>query len=235
MRLGKGFYVYRFLDKNDKVIYVGRAQNLEQRLVSHLSGVSNIKLGIKDTERIEYTSLNTLIESEILETYLIAIWNPKLNKMGKINEKISDSIQLELKNDFEWKVYTINRSVDTYNILYGYAFHDEELDLEIKLEGGGTELKDKVYVIRSHREKHYYINTEWKNGEETIIIGDRLEEAEIFEELGDAVNILKELDSDYSIEGYFKRSPCENFRIHWEYYAYKYKFREDQKRQKIKE
>ena len=71
----KEFYVYRFLDKNNKVLYVGRTNNLEKRIASHfLNKDAQIVKRNECTERIQYTIFSTKTYSAIYEIFLINLW-----------------------------------------------------------------------------------------------------------------------------------------------------------------
>lgn len=74
--------VYRMLDKNGQVLYVGKAVNLKKRVNSYFVGNHHsprILLMIKQIHRVEITTTRTDTEALILENNLIKSLSPKYN------------------------------------------------------------------------------------------------------------------------------------------------------------
>ena len=73
---------YLFKDKNDKVIYVGKAKNLRKR-VSNYNRINNLDLKTKylinNVDSIDYVVTDNEIEAFILENTLIKKYQPKYN------------------------------------------------------------------------------------------------------------------------------------------------------------
>lgn len=224
MTIGKGYYVYRFMDVNNKIIYVGQTQHLEKRLGAHMSGHSNANLNIKDTTKIEYTSLNTLVEAEILEKYIIVKHRPKLNKTDRVSNEISKNIQLEIKNNFVWKEFDMKRYDNTYKVAGQIVHYDHEIDMEIKINTYTPKnKKEQILVIRERSdEKNYYV----KNDSESIYYSGSIEEAAKFTDLDQAIETVKNLDSEWGVFRFDKTLFNKCYYIESGYYDYRKKLEE---------
>ncbi len=75
--------VYRFIDANATVLYVGKAKNLRNRVTSYFVGlddkIARLKLLVKNADRIEFTIVNSERDALLLENELIKTHQPKYN------------------------------------------------------------------------------------------------------------------------------------------------------------
>ncbi len=74
--------VYRMIDKNDKVIYVGKAKNLKKRIASYFrrTGLSTRIISlVNNIRKIEVINTRTESEALLLENDLIKNLNPRYN------------------------------------------------------------------------------------------------------------------------------------------------------------
>ena len=72
--------VYRMLDKNNKVLYVGKAKDLAKRIANYTQInrlCERMQLAISQTERLEIITVNTEAQALILEANLIKSLKPK--------------------------------------------------------------------------------------------------------------------------------------------------------------
>lgn len=74
------FYVYRLLNSNNEVLYVGKTKNLNQRITCHKRGYSQVaNLIPSGIANIEYIEMNSETDMSIKELYYISVLKPKLN------------------------------------------------------------------------------------------------------------------------------------------------------------
>ncbi len=74
--------VYRYYDKDNQILYVGKAKNLKKRVGSYFreSGLSGrIQVLVKKTSTIEFTITNTEQDAFLLENTLIKKLQPRYN------------------------------------------------------------------------------------------------------------------------------------------------------------
>jgi excinuclease UvrABC nuclease subunit len=78
--------VYRMFDKNKKIIYVGKSNDLQRRITTHLGGKTNTDYFIKKVKHIDYHKNDSPIMQTMLEGILIAYYKPKYNDEVKDEE-----------------------------------------------------------------------------------------------------------------------------------------------------
>jgi excinuclease ABC subunit C len=74
--------VYQYFDKNDKIIYVGKAKNLKNRVKSYFvknHDYAKTKILVRQIERLEYIVVDTELDALLLENNLIKKYRPKYN------------------------------------------------------------------------------------------------------------------------------------------------------------
>jgi excinuclease ABC subunit C len=75
--------VYRYYDKEDKVLYIGKARNLKKRVasyfVSRVDHTGRIKAMVAQIRRIEFTTVATEYDALLLENSLIKQYQPRYN------------------------------------------------------------------------------------------------------------------------------------------------------------
>lgn len=78
--------IYKFLDKNDKTIYVGKAKNIKKRVTSYFTKKHEnfkTKLLVRKIAKIEYIVVETESDALLLENNLIKKLQPTYNVMLK--------------------------------------------------------------------------------------------------------------------------------------------------------
>ena len=93
--------VYRFFDKDDKVIYVGKAKNLKNRLNSYFGSNLQIKTRrmVMTAVRVDWTIVNSELEALQLEFTWIKQFNPDFNVQFK-DDKSYPYLAIDLDADF---------------------------------------------------------------------------------------------------------------------------------------
>lgn len=93
--------VYRFFDVNDKVIYVGKAKNIKNRLNSYFGSNLQTKTRrmVHTAVRVDWTLVNTEVEALQLEFTWIKQFNPDFNIQFK-DDKSYPFLAIDLNAEF---------------------------------------------------------------------------------------------------------------------------------------
>ena len=93
--------VYRFFDKDEKVIYVGKAKNIKNRLNSYFGNNLQIKTRrmVNTAVRGDWTLVKTEVEALQLEFTWIKQYNPDFNVQFK-DDKSYPYLAIDLKSEF---------------------------------------------------------------------------------------------------------------------------------------
>ncbi|MBE7705169.1 MAG: excinuclease ABC subunit UvrC [Cyanobacteria bacterium SIG29] len=81
---------YQFYDKDNTVIYVGKAKNLKRRVTSYFNkkhDSAKLRVMVPKIVRIEFIITNSEVEALILESHLIKKYKPKYNVLLKDDKK----------------------------------------------------------------------------------------------------------------------------------------------------
>ena len=85
--------VYRFIDPEDEIIYVGKAKNLKNRLNSYFGDKKHqahkTRIMVRNAQRFEYTIVETETDALLLENTLIKKFQPRYNVMLKDGKSYS--------------------------------------------------------------------------------------------------------------------------------------------------
>ena len=152
-KANKVYCLYKFLDADRNVIYIGQTTNLDQRICSHKSGYqSNFVDFDLQVDDIEYAIFQSEYQLCIYEIHYIAIYKPELNK--QYNNNISEIKLFDLP-EVEWKRYYKKSNIIRYLIIgFGiegkqaklFAYNDEKVQRLFKLEVEGREDLIKQFI-----------------------------------------------------------------------------------------
>lgn len=124
----KGYFVYRFLNEDGKVVYVGRTESLTARLQSHFSktGGHLKKEQYSCVRKIDYIELKTRTDMKIKELYYIAKYKPAFNKIDKL-----DDVTLKIKED-TWKTMVEGNTKQIHDKISGVGLESINGELSTK-------------------------------------------------------------------------------------------------------
>ena len=111
---------YQFFDKDNTIIYVGKAKNLKRRVSSYFNKKHNsakLSIMVPQIVKIEFIITNSEVEALILESHLIKKYKPKYNVLLKDDKKFP--YFLITKEDYPRILVTRKRNK---NILEGKYF-----------------------------------------------------------------------------------------------------------------
>lgn len=94
--------IYRFIDENDEILYIGKAKNLHKRLISYTKSdklCNRIRRMTFLAIKIEITQTNSDLEAILLEHNLIKKHKPKFNILLKDDKRFA-AIAIDKKHDF---------------------------------------------------------------------------------------------------------------------------------------
>lgn len=80
--------IYRFLNFNEDVIYVGKTERIEHRINSHISKSSHLPTKCyEEIYKIQFMALSSTVLMDIKEMYYINLYKPKYNSNHLYNEE----------------------------------------------------------------------------------------------------------------------------------------------------
>lgn len=113
--------MYRFLDENGNVLYVGKANDLKSRVSSYFVGTAKLgpktRVLVSQIAKIKITEVESELEALLLEAFYIKKFSPKYN-IRLTDSKSYIRIRITLKDDFP-KVLLARREDDKNSIYFG--------------------------------------------------------------------------------------------------------------------
>ena len=91
--------IYKFINKEGVVIYVGQTKNIKERLMSHLRSNFICEECYKNIEIVEYSVVNELYNPLYVERYFITKYTPIYNKKDYMKD-FKKNIEFE---SMEWE------------------------------------------------------------------------------------------------------------------------------------
>ncbi len=122
--------VYFFLDENDKVLYIGKAKNLKNRVSSYFGSQ---KLGektallVSQINKIKYIITNSDVESLLLEANLIKKHQPFYN-IALLDDKSYPFIQITAADIYP-KIFLTRKKEDKKALYFGPYPHIKEVKI----------------------------------------------------------------------------------------------------------
>lgn len=166
--------VYRFLNNNNEIIYIGKAVDLKNRMNNHTH------LPVKCYEekcKIEYTEFETEDDMDFAERYYILRENPKYNTV--LSNKNMNISSFDLNNRL-WKIYGNKNHRTESNIRENSLSYEDKLNLLNK----DLELANM---------KYYTLDDLWKEDRNNELIIMKVKDAkEDLDIIQGKINKLKE-------------------------------------------
>lgn len=112
--------VYRFIDENDVILYVGKAKNLRNRVGSYFGErrdrLHRTRIMVGHAHRIEFTVVETETDALLLENALIKQYQPRYNIMLKDGKSYS---YICIKNERFPRVFLTRRVIKDGSSYFG--------------------------------------------------------------------------------------------------------------------
>lgn len=103
--ISNSYSIYKFLDKADNIIYVGKSKTLQLRLVTHFSTSGHLPNDCyTEAETIYIHRFKTQMEMDVYEIYYINKHKPKYNTEFK--NSCNTSALTDLIKEVEWTFYS---------------------------------------------------------------------------------------------------------------------------------
>ena len=167
------YTVYKHLNENEEIIYVGKSKSLLYRQRQHKDKSD----WFDEIDSIEYCTLNSKTEMDLVEVYLINTLNPKYNKKDKREDDLSN-INL---GEIEWLEFDMNELVVQNNKKenkIGEFFYNHEDFVEKCLK---TKTK-KYYTLLDGSTEEFY-KVEGINFEHKLVHNGYVKDAKNFKDI----------------------------------------------------
>ncbi|NPD84220.1 excinuclease ABC subunit UvrC [Lentimicrobium sp. L6] len=112
--------VYQYFDKNEQIIYVGKAKNLKKRVSSYFAGLQNhsgkLKVLVKKIVSLKFIVVETEVDALLLENNLIKKYQPRYNILLKDDKTFP---WICIKNEAFPRVFSTRKKIDDGSQYFG--------------------------------------------------------------------------------------------------------------------
>jgi hypothetical protein len=127
------YYIYRFLNKDNEILYIGKTTNIDNRINAHLTASVSMSNQEKfelyeNVYNIEYCEVESDYHMNIYEIHYICKYKTKYN----IEFKSKNNNLFELP-ELNWQVYILKSYIDDCHLYYFCHFKLTYKDLKQKL------------------------------------------------------------------------------------------------------
>lgn len=142
------FFIYRFLDNKDKLLYIGKTNDMKSRMSAHFGGGHLGRDKMNKVKTVEYINFDNEPDQHVSEMYLINKHKPPFNTNGVKN----GTFTLDIELDKEWTKYSIKgklvdkNSVD-YHIQKRKVAEDMLLDIRENIEDRTSKLWEATHSL----------------------------------------------------------------------------------------
>lgn len=140
------YYVYKFLDVDNNILYIGKTADIKERMYQHFGKFSHLpKECYEKVCKIEYLEINDSVDATVVEKFLINKFCPKFN-----SNYVDTNIIYSLKNEnFVWKTYNRNSCMNHRYTTYNSS---KLLIARKRLENGWTQqdVADMIGTTKGH-------------------------------------------------------------------------------------
>lgn len=124
------YYLYRFLNKERDIIYIGKTDNIVTRMKQHFGGKGHLSDDIyEDVASIEFLEFETKADMDFLELYFINTFKP----VGNTKSLTVDYPKTEIQQEFNWRpLQQYENYCHIQSTLHNYKNeNNEESDVEM--------------------------------------------------------------------------------------------------------
>lgn len=112
--------VYQYFDKNEQIIYVGKAKNLKKRVSSYFTGLQNhsgkLRVLVKKIVSLKFIVVETEVDALLLENNLIKKHQPRYNILLKDDKTYP---WICIKNEAFPRVFSTRQKIDDGSQYFG--------------------------------------------------------------------------------------------------------------------
>lgn len=193
------YCIYKHINKNNEIIYIGLTSNLKQRQCKHLKESQHKQ----EIFRIEYAECQNKTAMILYEQYYINKYNPKYNKKDKRNDDVSF---LHLK-ELDFKDYNESNVCLDFGIKFKNGYRHSNINCEIN-----PNFSNKTYyyyfmeiisMLEPYTNKIKHNNKYINMTEISKIINVSIKTMSIFLKECNEKNIIKRIYKDDNFDGYY--------------------------------